>query len=143
MTIKPQADDFALTCKPEELAIATPRPSKLKEAKGFESIWNLACEALDTADAIVFIGFRFPETDAYARERLLEAIGKNSGPLMLHVNVVLGRPGPDTDRLSALLHLAGRRRQRPTNVVAVPPVHVPVHPLYGQDFLAMFRRDDL
>ncbi len=99
--VQPRDDDFALHCSPPQMAIATPGPSKMREADGFKCIWNLACDALKAAHAIVFVGFRFPETDAYALERLLGAIEENHPPPMtpaLRLHVVLGEAGRHAKR---------------------------------------------
>jgi hypothetical protein len=111
---------FALECEEGELAIATPGPSKKREAdECFRELWKLAREALAEADAIVFVGYRFPETDADAREQLLTAIGKNGAPGSkrrphnLKCHIVLGNKSPqDVDRLEALLRFVAGRRGR-------------------------------
>jgi hypothetical protein len=108
--------------------------AKLNEAQGFESIWKLACEALETADAIVFVGFRFPETDAYARERLLGAIRKNKSERALTIRIVLGKPGPDSERMAALLEATCATRGRASGTNTLRWQTPLVLPLYGQDF---------
>jgi hypothetical protein len=137
---------FALTCPGNELAIATPGPSKSREAKAFKSVWDLACDALALADAIVFLGFRFPETDAEPREVLLNAIaGSSRQGHRLFLHIVLGQPGPHSARLEALLRFACRDRvefgRMPLQGHGVYSVQT--HPLFGQDFLAVVHRADL
>jgi hypothetical protein len=139
---------FALACRDEELAIATPGPSKMREAQAtFRELWTLAKNALRTANAIVFVGFRFPETDAYAREELLGAIGENVPPASLNTlrtHVVLGVDQPiDSDRLVALLHLASRNRRDACQSRGDHGFTVDRHPLYAQDFLTVAKRADL
>jgi hypothetical protein len=124
---------FALRCKPEELAIATPGPSKAREAKGFKALWDLATSALAEADEVVFIGYRFPETDADAREALLGAIGdgpKEARGRIVGFNVILGRPGADTERMEALLGFVTGRRLGDS-------CEVHVYPLWAQDYFSV------
>jgi hypothetical protein len=83
----------ALECDASELAIATPGPSKLRETEDFKPLWNVGLAAIQEADVIVFLGYRFPETDAFARRSLLDAISRNTvDKLSLHA--VLGLPSP-------------------------------------------------
>ncbi len=142
--VQPRDDDFALHCSPPQMAIATPGPSKMREADGFKCIWNLACDALKAAHAIVFVGFRFPETDAYALERLLGAIEENHPPPMtpaLRLHVVLGEAGRHAKRLGALLERVGETRDESLGYST--STAVTIHPLYGQDFFATFSRNGL
>jgi len=138
---------FALTAPSDELLVATPGPSKLNESVfALGSLWELACEALKAADVIVFVGFRFPETDAYAREQLLTAIGENNAGMVPHrlsLGVVLGHPGKDTVRLEALLrHVCLRTRHEETSPLG-RAFGVTVHPLFAQDFFSVVTRADL
>jgi hypothetical protein len=130
---------FAISCQDRELAIATPGPSKSREAASMRQLWTLAGNALAEADAIVFVGFRFPETDADAREALLDAIARGPRqvrPTAVAMHIVLGPRGRDSDRLTELLTFAGKRRKGQT-------FRIEPHHLYGQDFLSVARRDDL
>src|SRR5260370_32211032 len=142
--VQPRDDDFALHCSPPQMAIATPGPSKMREADGFKCIWNLACDALKAAHAIVFVGFRFPETDAYALERLLGAIEENHPPPItpaLRLHVVLGEAGRHAKRLCALLERVGETRDgwlRYSTSSAVTN-----HPVVGHGFFATFSRNGL
>lgn len=142
--------NFALQCPDSELAMATPGPSKHRMATSFEDLWTLACEALQAADAVVFVGYRFPETDAYARERLLTAIagdGSRGGTHHLAMHIVLGHPDRDSIRLHALLHHVGRKN-RPggegkARVDGARNFWVTTHPLFAQDFFTVVTRDEL
>jgi hypothetical protein len=139
----------ALHVPPRFMAMATPGPSKMREAQGFGVLWDLACKRLERAAAIVFVGFRFPETDAHPREVLLGAIREHwaargeSGPTRTRFHIVLGPPGFDTERLKALLTFVGPRRAHPLEGRLLDRFEVDVHPLYGQDFLAVAQRGDL
>jgi hypothetical protein len=48
-------------------AIIPPTYSKLHHHKWLKEIWNNAFEALKNADAIVFIGYSFPESDGFMK----------------------------------------------------------------------------
>jgi len=142
---EPQDDlDFALKCADHELAIASPGPLKKAISAGWlAELWRLAVEAIMDADAITFIGYRFPETDSYALKRLLNAIaGNNSTYLALHT--VLGLNSPDMPRLSALLRFSLPFREphppnkRPELNTSTKTFTLLNHPLYGQDFLSVY-----
>lgn len=101
------AEPFAATAAKgsHEMVIATPGPSKREVVKEFDTLWNGACQALAQAKRIVFVGYRFPETDAYARRRLLEAIGNSKKAKNLKaVHTVLG-PYVDVDPSHRLIRL--------------------------------------
>jgi hypothetical protein len=51
----------ALCCEDNELALAVPGPAKQRFAS---DRWRRALAAVKTAEAVVFLGYRFPETDA-------------------------------------------------------------------------------
>ena len=118
---------FALKAADHELAIASPGPSKALAVKAFEDLWLRAEVALKKADAIVFIGYRFPPTDAEARGRLLDAVAKNSNA-HLQIRAVLGpnTNSVDSQRLTALLRYAAHH--------AKPEAVIP-ESLWAEDFL--------
>jgi hypothetical protein len=139
---------FALKCADEELAIATPGPSKMRESRGaLRKLWQAAKDALRVADAIVFVGFRFPETDAFAREELLGSIAENVPTAALNtirVHTVLGLDRPsDSSRLVSLLDFAARkRRDACQNLGGDRGFVITRHPLYAQDFFSVAKRAD-
>jgi hypothetical protein len=164
VVVSVQDERYALTCPDEHLAVATPGPSKRREAQGFQELWELAKRALRIADAIVFVGFRFPETDADARKELLGAIGGNVGKgdrynerdaSQLSLHTVLGNgptSGRDAERLAALLRFScrgsrdeARRDTARFHVTGVSSHRFTVdsHPLLAQDFFSVERRKDL
>ena len=99
-------------CDSSEIAIASPGPTKHDSVKGpLKFLWAAAREAIEQADSIVFIGYRFPPTDAEARSRLLGAIGRNKAK-ELTLNIVLGPNlgGDDNVRLKALLRYTAINR---------------------------------
>jgi hypothetical protein len=146
---------FALSGPELELAIATPGPSKKREADGFGELWRLARKALGEADTIVFVGYRFPETDADAREQLLRAIGDNGSPdnktrpKHLSLHIVLGRDRDAAERLASLLRFVCKkdRDELPLDTTRAHAgdyrFRVTTHPLFAQDFFTVARRDDL
>jgi hypothetical protein len=110
-------------------------------------LWQLARSAIEKANAVVFVGFRFPPSDAIARERLLAAISKNKSRLRVHTVL-----GPDRDsatgRLEALLTHALRRGGRMTyaesTMVTIDRLlSITVHPLYAEDFLGLVGRNEI
>ena len=158
-TIGQSADPvFALTTiAAEEIVMATPGPTKAATVThDLSQLWDHAEWALNAADAIVFLGYRFPETDAHARERLLGAIKANQGSsarMLLPIHIVLGSsPGSDRHaaRLSAMLEFACLAAGR-TNVTglranaynSIPLFRISSHPMFAQDFLSVVQRPDL
>lgn len=146
-TIKvvPQQDfDFALKCGDHELAIASPGPIKRAVSAGWlGKLWETAEAAIREANAITFIGFRFPPSDSHARGRLLGAISRNDSSY-LAVHTVLGLNSPDAPRLRQLLRfsLSGRMSQPVGQSPGSNPSNRSYtlidHPLYGEDFLSVF-----
>lgn len=142
---------FAVLCDFGQIALGTPGPSKRLFAEKMEELWNAAREAILRANAIVFVGYRFPETDAYAREHLLGAI-KDSKVGDLAVHTVLGPDlNPDTRRLEQLLrsalHRGGRRDVGGVDEIWQPSppqrYRLIVHQLFGQDFIGLASRDEI
>jgi SIR2-like domain len=150
---------FALDCDDERIAIATPGPSKRRQAQGFSDLWTLARRALGEAHTIVFVGYRFPETDADARDQLLKAIAQTerkpterAQSLALHIVLGQGETSSrDSARLQSLLRfVCGRTR---TEVYegnrallekrGLDRFTVTAHPLFAQDFFSVARREDL
>lgn len=98
---------------------------------------------------IVFVGYRFPQSDSHARSEILGAIAANDAPY-LRVHTVLG-PNlhePDTVRLANLLHHALRRSGKkqhgePQKIVdraalrEQPLYDLITQPLYAEDFLSV------
>jgi hypothetical protein len=143
----------ALDCADEELAIATPGPSKELESLEFESIWGLAMVAIRAADVVALLGYSFPATDAFAKTVLLDAIGGNKAVLgeaphgapiyTLSAHAVLGPIGDASNRVEALLNFVGNRRTEERHPGIVGWFQARQHPLLAQDFLTVFQREDL
>jgi hypothetical protein len=143
---------FALTCKDSEIAIAIPGPSKFQfgEQPQINKMWHAAREAVMRAatKAVVFIGYRFPPTDAFARDWLLMSLTQAKGP-DLAVHAVLGPTvkSDETRRLEHLLryalHRGGRSIDRVLSAKGEERAQLRVHPMYGQDYLSLVRRSDI
>lgn len=138
-----EGDSFPLVANPDELAVATPGPSKSTRSGELEPLWTAAETAIKQATAVVFVGYRFPPTDAIARLRLLRALAANDRTY-LAVHTVLGpRLGEDdTVRMRHLLHSAMQQAARvPANPKQIDHngrsrcFTVVQHPLWAQDFL--------
>lgn len=127
-------DHIALTCPDVCLALACPGPTKAATSKQLAGLWDKAMQAIVEADGIIFIGYRFPPTDAHSRTRILDAISANQQK-SLDVRVVLGPAvnGPDVVRTKSLLEFALARRTLP-NAGTLP---VQVLPLYAEDYLSV------
>ncbi len=140
-------------CDSSEIAIAAPGPTKHESVKGpLRFLWAAAREAIEQADSIVFIGYRFPPTDAEARSRLLDAIGRNKAK-ELSLNIVLGPSlgSDDNVRLKALLRYTVINRGRiemgnlSQNMVLDALENdrarfsIIEHPLLAEDFLTVWE----
>lgn len=112
-------------------AIATPGRSKLSWTQDFEPLWGAARTALESANHVIFVGYRFPPSDSVARSKLLSAIARNDNyDLMLHVVLGPNRADQDVVRLSAMLRYARKSNG-----------DVRVHPLWSQDYFSIYAPD--
>ena len=127
----------ALECETDELCIATPGPTKHEMVSDvFSPLWYKAEISLRNADAVVFMGYRFPPTDANARDKLLGALMQNES-LDLRIFTVLGPDdNPDNRRLEALLKYATSRK--PNGKATVTRL-----PLWAQDFMSLYTPEML
>jgi hypothetical protein len=139
----------ALDCQAEEIALASPGPSKLDASEGFlKPLWAEAKTALSQAAAVVFVGYRFPPSDSLARESLLDGLSAPSGfGGVRAIHTVLGPDvrGEDSARLAGLIRgmLDGLGWWETGGVTdgQGPLYTFRQHPLYGQDFMSIFSRD--
>jgi hypothetical protein len=114
---------FLATCRPNQLAIAPPGPSKATiVSDDFESLWKHAESRLGQADSIFFIGYRFPPTDSTARRRILTAANPEAS-----MNIVLG----PSDTYGDVARLLGLLKFQSPNKDAT------VHRMWAQDFLGV------
>jgi hypothetical protein len=128
----------------DDPVIATPGVTKQDLTRALPDLWDRAERLLETAEAVVFVGYRFPETDAEARRRLLGALRKNKQQY-LRVHVVLGPDSPDVPRLRSLLtHTLERSGRLPWGVSPKTTsgrstrYAVVVHPLFAEDFFTVY-----
>lgn len=144
---------------PENVAIATPGPTKGQEAVGpFFEMWNFAKQCLREANAVVFVGYRFPETDALARMELLGALAERSDPetadpLVYHLVLGSDLGSKDIRRLEGLLKWSLRTRfgngysdrelYKKDSENRSHKFSIESHPLFSQDFLSVVKREHL
>lgn len=122
-----------------ELALATPGDGKMKMAGGtLQRLWNRAESALRDADVATLLGFRFPQADAFPRDRLLGALRENEKE-HLQVHVVLGpEQNADVRRVLALLRWPVRASQATFDQVADYSREVIAHSMWAEDFLSVW-----
>lgn len=140
-------DPFAAMMTGADMAVAVPGPMKRGTTKSvFDHQWSAATKALSKADTIVFVGYRFPPSDSDAKLRLLEAIKENTSPTLM-IRLVLGPTrSDDVNRLAGLLKWALSHRNELFTKTASPAPNsyrIEHEPMYGEDFMAVFRRDKL
>lgn len=123
--ISDQGPPSPLLTKESIPLLGFPGPGKLANSKGeLAPLWSLAEMALAKSEMVVFLGYRFPPTDAHARETLLDAIAE--GGSSKKVKIVLGQDlaRPEVSRMKGLL------------TYCVPPDHCEAAPLFVEDFLS-------
>jgi len=123
---KEEDPHFCVTCEDYEIAIASPGPTKRRATKELAALWRQALNAVEQASVVIFVGYRFPPTDAEARNALLGALSKATRSA---VHTVLGpETGSSTSsRLRGLLQAVTRRQPEQ-------------HPMYAEDFLGLSER---
>jgi hypothetical protein len=136
--------EFALNCLGEEIGIASPGPTKEISTKELGPVWSKALDKIKKAQIIVFVGYRFPPSDAEAREKLLGAISENTNP-RLDVHTVLGpkQQADDVVRLAQMLKAVLRQAGRNESPLrtADRSYWVETHALYAEDFFTVWSRD--
>lgn len=133
------AQSAAVHCRDGELAIATPGPTKYKMISKdgpLRPIWEYAEDRLKEADAVVFLGYRIPPTDAATRKWFIETLRKNERvkdyertEWRLDIYTVLGEhtESADSRRLRGLLQGISRNK-----------IAVHRQPMRAEDFLALY-----
>jgi hypothetical protein len=125
-------------------AIAAPGRSKSPDGKApFPMLWSKAEKAISEAQWVIFMGYRFPPTDALARLRLGRALAMPNEYRVRRIDTVLGPDveSNDSRRLSALLRAArGDRYIAPVANWNSPPkeLHIVRQPLWAEDFLTTY-----
>ena len=143
--MKDVKDIAALYCEYDELALATPGPTKremvqmsgpIKNHGPLAPLWVYAAIAVKAATAVAFVGYRFPPTDAISREKVLEWIDSNTQLKtgMPTIHTVLGADTDSTDSL---------RLRGMLNAVYAAPSFVKPWPMFAEDFLGLVNRDSL
>lgn len=130
--------------------IGTPGPTKRKLADDhLRAIWSEAMSALAKADVVLFMGYRFPPSDAQSRAHLMEAI-RNNTSRNLRIHTVLGpqTQHPDSFRLEKLLQhtleSVGRvERSIPGHPRGTKRYQIIAQPLYVEDFLTVIHDREL
>lgn len=100
--------------------IFTPGPEK-HGLSSQGSYWNVAMNELREAEEIHVIGYRFPDTDTFAQQQLLDAMADNS--TCFWVNIVLG---PDVNNPQA---------RRCARLIGSRGLEARTLELYSQDYL--------
>jgi hypothetical protein len=105
---------------------------------------------MEKAEAIVFVRYRFPPTDAEARGRLLGAIRKNRKHRILAIHTVLGpnTSSDDSRRLRGLLEhaLAGVRKPAAPGMDSQGEsgwYSLEQQPLFTEDFFSVVTRKSI
>jgi hypothetical protein len=138
---------FAIKCSDKELAILSPGSVKLRESQdGLKRLWNRAISAVKAADSIVFLGYRFPESDAYSRRTFVRAIADTSNTAdRVAAWIALGPNSKNAPRTAEILRYAYQRTGRteaPSNKTS-QTFRVGVLPFYVQDLMSVVNRDQL
>lgn len=136
----------ALTCDAEKIAIATPGSSKATlTTVALGPLWNAARHALEFANVIIFIGYRFPPSDAEARRRLLGAVAANRQKYLRVLTIL----GPDLGLKDAVrlrhliryaLHTSGRQNLDDLGDNPLRWFRYLDDALYAEDFLSVLSR---
>jgi hypothetical protein len=136
----------AVNVENDEPAIATPGRQKLGDTNGsFQELWELAEDRIAEADVVVFVGYRFPETDNEAKRRILNTLRDRRNENPLTVRIVLGPQPKDAPRLQGMLEwaLSARHRLGGEDTSGRQEARIIVEPMGTEDFLAVFERERL
>jgi hypothetical protein len=121
-----------------DLAIATPGDSKMEMSGGLlKTLWQKATTQIELASEVFILGFRFPQSDAFPRDRLLHAM-RNNKMGDFRVNVILG-PVENPDKKRVLTLLDWTTGHSPIqNVRGKTGVCLVDHTLWAEDFLSVW-----
>lgn len=149
---KCQAVDMRTALQDDEATVAIGVPGIRKMdfvRKVCAPLWSLAERWIASAEAVVFLGYRFPQTDSESRRRILGAMRGGAAPSCLHITVVLGpnRLAPDVVRTERLIEASAGRYRRLITDEAEDKLHreqrrestlcLSVEPLYAEDYLSL------
>lgn len=129
-----EASDRAVAhVHPDRAILGIPGHGKTRLAsEQLMSSWCRGMAAIESAAAVVFVGYRFPESDNKAKCEILGALRRNQ---KAKLHFVLGDNSPDAGRLQQLL-LWTRLDARPSHGIIDQNMKT-------QDFLVAFDRDGL
>ncbi|MEI9948279.1 MAG: SIR2 family protein [Pseudomonadota bacterium] len=129
--------------------LASPGPAKHQARHGeLAPLWNRMHAAIEFADTLVFMGYRFPPSDSTARLDIFKAIKSNKQP-HLKIHVVLGPNvgSPDNVRLASMLDVilkdAGRERTDTRNGSVNVSYNIVQQPLFVEDFFTVLNHNFL
>lgn len=126
-----RSDPARAHLEPDLALLGTPGKHKTSLPTGIlQDGWRRAMDAISNANSIVFVGYRFPETDNVAKQQLADALRNNP---TARVHIVLGAHNPDLPRLKGMIEWTRDKH--------VNPVHV--HEMWCQDFFSVFERQRL
>lgn len=155
--IVPASDpEHAVTAPLESIALATPGRSKrdMAHAGKFKALWDEAGVALRNASVVVFVGYRMPPSDAYAKQFIIQELRKNAeqrraaaktanatksigGPISPNRLVVYTVLGPTTGNVHSE-RLRGLLAQVDPDIIQWSPCD-----MGSEDFLGLVTRDQL
>jgi hypothetical protein len=116
---------------PDSAVLGMPGPSKRQLSEThLEHVWHLGLHELMNADVVIFLGYRFPESDGMARHRILEAL-RGRGDARIYI--VLGPRNPDVGRVKRMIEWTRPKLDD----------SVKIEELWAQDFLHSFERGKL
>lgn len=130
ITADPSGDLPVQCADGNDLVLGVPGPDKAglsTKYKALRFLWREALKAIERADRVVFVGYRFPPTDAEARVSILRSLKAGyDAKTLKQVKVVLGpnENDPHVARMKKLLSF-------------VCQGVVDVLPLYAEDFLSL------
>jgi hypothetical protein len=129
--------------------VASPGPAKHDARHGeLAPLWNRMHPAIEFADTIVFLGYRFPPSDSTARLDIFKAIkAKQDGHLKIHVVLGPNISHPDNVRLVSMLDVilrdAGRERTTARNSSTAASFSIVQQPLFVEDFFTVLNHNFL
>jgi hypothetical protein len=114
----------------DDFVMGVPGPQKQNLITGcLQPLWKEAMSCIQASDLVIFIGYRFPPSDARARQDILGALRAGNPQVV----TVLGPTSPDAARMASLLDTAmGMKAYAPRAL-----------PLFAEDFLSLYRHIDL
>lgn len=124
-------NEAALECAGSEdkmSLVAVPGPGKQAVSEFLKPVWEEALTALGSANCVFFLGYRFPPTDANARQKFLEALTERGSRTQIFTVLGPDTGTPDALRLQSLL-----RSTRPAGDLFPCAI-----PLYAEDFMSRY-----